>query len=69
MLTATAQLRHKEYYGDELELAPVRLLGGFVNVDTHLGCIGCSFCVQRCFAGALSMRERSAKERDLLREE
>ena len=32
-------------------------------------CIGCSFCVQRCFAGALSMRERSAKERDLLREE
>ena len=47
MLTAPAQLRHKEYYGDELELAPVRLLGGFVNVDTHLGCIGCSFCLNR----------------------
>ena len=26
-------------------------------------CIGCSLCVQRCFAGALSMRERSAAER------
>ncbi len=32
-------------------------------------CIGCSLCVQRCFAGALSMRERSAAERKILREE
>ena len=31
-------------------------------------CIGCSLCVQRCFAGALSMRERSAAERAALRE-
>jgi len=31
-------------------------------------CIGCSLCVQRCFAGALSMRERSAAEREALRE-
>jgi hypothetical protein len=47
MLTATAELRHKECYDDHLELAPVRLLGGFVNVDTHLGCVGCSFCLNR----------------------
>ncbi len=32
-------------------------------------CIGCSLCVQRCFAGALSMRERSAAERVALRED
>jgi len=32
-------------------------------------CIGCSLCVQRCFAGALSMRERSAAERASLRED
>jgi NADPH-dependent glutamate synthase beta subunit-like oxidoreductase/dihydroorotate dehydrogenase len=31
-------------------------------------CIGCSLCAQRCFAGALSMRERSAAERAALRE-
>jgi len=31
-------------------------------------CIGCSLCVQRCFAGALSMRERTAAERAALRE-
>jgi heterodisulfide reductase subunit A-like polyferredoxin len=32
-------------------------------------CIGCSLCVQRCFAGALSMRERSAAESAALRED
>ena len=32
-------------------------------------CIGCSLCAQRCFAGALSMRERSAAERASLRED
>lgn len=32
-------------------------------------CIGCSLCAQRCFAGALSMRERSAVERAALRED
>jgi dihydropyrimidine dehydrogenase (NAD+) subunit PreT len=31
-------------------------------------CLGCSLCVQRCFAGALSMRERSAAERAALKE-
>ena len=32
-------------------------------------CIGCSLCAQRCFAGALSMRERSPAERAALRED
>jgi dihydropyrimidine dehydrogenase (NAD+) subunit PreA len=32
-------------------------------------CIGCSLCVQRCFAGALSMRERSQAEHAALRED
>lgn len=32
-------------------------------------CIGCSLCAQRCFAGAFSMRERSAAERAALRED
>jgi NADPH-dependent glutamate synthase beta subunit-like oxidoreductase/dihydroorotate dehydrogenase/Pyruvate/2-oxoacid:ferredoxin oxidoreductase delta subunit len=32
-------------------------------------CIGCSLCAQRCFAGALSMRERSEAERAVLRED
>jgi len=32
-------------------------------------CIGCSLCALRCFAGALSMRERSAAERAALRED
>ncbi|MCU0607925.1 MAG: 4Fe-4S binding protein [Candidatus Edwardsbacteria bacterium] len=31
-------------------------------------CIGCSICVQKCFAGALSMRERTKKEKSLLQE-
>jgi dihydropyrimidine dehydrogenase (NAD+) subunit PreT len=32
-------------------------------------CIGCSLCAQRCFAGALSMRERTEAERAALRED
>ncbi len=31
-------------------------------------CIGCSICVQKCFAGALFMRERNKKELSLLNE-
>jgi dihydropyrimidine dehydrogenase (NAD+) subunit PreA len=31
-------------------------------------CIGCSICVQKCFAGALYMRERTKKELELLTE-
>ncbi|MBN1899612.1 MAG: FAD-dependent oxidoreductase [Spirochaetes bacterium] len=31
-------------------------------------CIGCSICVQKCFSGALYMRDRTAKEKALLKE-
>lgn len=31
-------------------------------------CIGCSICVQKCFAGALYMRERTPKETSVLNE-
>ncbi|MBU1101768.1 MAG: FAD-dependent oxidoreductase [Bacteroidetes bacterium] len=31
-------------------------------------CIGCSFCVQNCFSGALHMRERTKEEALMLRE-
>ncbi len=58
MLTAADGLRHKECYDDELELAPVRLLGGFVLVDTHLGCVGCSFCLNRRYPVLRGLLER-----------
>ncbi|MCU0276287.1 MAG: FAD-dependent oxidoreductase [Acidobacteria bacterium] len=32
-------------------------------------CIGCSICAQKCFSGALAMRERTAEERAALRED
>ncbi len=32
-------------------------------------CIGCSICVQKCFSGALSMRERTAEEAAALKED
>ncbi|MDD5066233.1 MAG: FAD-dependent oxidoreductase [bacterium] len=32
-------------------------------------CIGCSICVQKCFSGALSMRERTPEEKRLLKED
>jgi len=32
-------------------------------------CIGCSICVQKCFSGALSMRDRTRKEQALLCED
>jgi NADPH-dependent glutamate synthase beta subunit-like oxidoreductase/dihydroorotate dehydrogenase/Pyruvate/2-oxoacid:ferredoxin oxidoreductase delta subunit len=31
-------------------------------------CVGCSLCAQKCFAGAISMRDRTARERAALRE-
>ncbi|MGM0442113.1 MAG: 4Fe-4S binding protein, partial [Elusimicrobiota bacterium] len=31
-------------------------------------CIGCSICVQKCFSGALEMRERTAEEKEKLSE-
>ena len=41
---------------------------GVPRTDPAL-CIGCSLCAQRCFAGALSMRTRTAAERAALRED
>ncbi|MBI5546497.1 MAG: FAD-dependent oxidoreductase, partial [Deltaproteobacteria bacterium] len=32
-------------------------------------CVGCSICTQKCFAGALRMRERSAQELAMLKED
>jgi heterodisulfide reductase subunit A-like polyferredoxin len=32
-------------------------------------CIGCSICVQKCFSGALAMRERTPEETAALRED
>ena len=30
-----------------LELFPIKLVGGFVTVDQHVGCVGCAFCLSR----------------------
>ncbi|MFA5778557.1 MAG: FAD-dependent oxidoreductase [Elusimicrobiota bacterium] len=32
-------------------------------------CIGCSICVQKCFSGALSMRDRTPEEKSALKED
>jgi len=39
--------RHKEFFPSQMHLAPVRLLGGFICVDMHIGCRGCSYCLNR----------------------
>jgi NADPH-dependent glutamate synthase beta subunit-like oxidoreductase/dihydroorotate dehydrogenase/Pyruvate/2-oxoacid:ferredoxin oxidoreductase delta subunit len=39
-----------------------------IPVSNASKCIGCSICVQKCFAGALFMRERTAKELELVSE-
>lgn len=43
--------RHKELLGSGLDFAPVRLLGGFVCVDFHIGCDGCPGCLNRRHPG------------------
>ena len=37
--------------------------------STPTRCIGCSICAQKCFAGALAMRERTPAELAALRED
>jgi heterodisulfide reductase subunit A-like polyferredoxin len=32
-------------------------------------CVGCSICTRKCISGALSMRDRSAEELEVLRED
>jgi hypothetical protein len=39
--------RHKEQLVHGLELSPLRLLGGFICIDFHFGCIGCNYCLNR----------------------
>ncbi len=39
--------RHKELLPESLEFSPIRLLGGFICIDTHIGCRGCKFCLNR----------------------
>lgn len=39
--------RVKEILASGLDFAPLRLLGGFICLDTHLGCWGCSYCLNR----------------------
>lgn len=40
-----------------------------IPVTDPAKCIGCSICTQKCFAGALYMRDRTVEEKSLLREE
>ncbi len=39
--------RPREIYSGNQSLFPVRLVGGFICVDFHFGCNGCSFCLNR----------------------
>jgi hypothetical protein len=50
--------RAKESFPRLLELAPVRLIGGFVCVDSHLGCAGCHFCLNRRYPVQRQVLER-----------
>lgn len=47
----------------------ISLNGDKVPVTDASKCIGCSICAQKCFAGALFMRERTAEEQALLSED
>jgi hypothetical protein len=57
MLTA-APRRGKESFPGSVELAPVRLIGGFVCVDSHLGCAGCHFCLTRRYPAQREVLDR-----------
>jgi heterodisulfide reductase subunit A len=46
----------------------ITLDGEKLPVTDPARCVGCSFCTQQCFTGALAMRERTAHEAALLRE-
>lgn len=46
----------------------IELNGKKIPVTDASKCIGCSICVQKCFAGALFMRERTEEEMSVLNE-
>ena len=46
----------------------IELNGKKIPVTDPSKCIGCSICVQKCFAGALFMRERTPEEMSVLNE-
>jgi dihydropyrimidine dehydrogenase (NAD+) subunit PreA len=46
----------------------IELDGKKVPVTDASRCIGCTICVQKCFAGALYMRERTEVEMSVLNE-
>lgn len=46
----------------------IELNGKKIPVTDASKCIGCSICVQKCFAGALFMRERTKEELSVLNE-
>lgn len=50
--------RGKESFPSNVELAPVRLIGGFVCVDSHLGCAGCHFCLNRRYPAQRAVLDR-----------
>ncbi len=47
----------------------ITLDGDKIPVTDPAKCIGCSLCSLKCFAGALHMRERTAEEQALLKED
>ena len=57
-MLSRASKRRKESFPDSVELAPVRLIGGFVCVDSHLGCVGCHFCLNRRYPALREVLER-----------
>lgn len=58
MLSLPGLRRAKETFGGPAELAPLRLIGGFVCVDSHLGCAGCHFCLNRRYPLQAEVLER-----------
>jgi dihydropyrimidine dehydrogenase (NAD+) subunit PreA len=46
----------------------IELNSKLIPVTDASKCIGCSICVQKCFSGALFMRERTEKEFKVLNE-
>jgi hypothetical protein len=55
---SAAGRRPKESFPAAVDLAPVRLVGGFVCVDSHLGCAGCHFCLNRRYPGPREVLDR-----------